>query len=208
MERLLQLGLHHMATEIFEAHRNAQISRLSHSRAGTEILLEAGIHPFMPPEKSQLGINAKNPITVYASLETCTRQTTKDGKKRDRRQYSMRSHATKRQFSSLTRPHIGMEGAYAVSAVDDHGSLVNGATVITNFTHEAEEWPSRWPFEPAREPPGPCEQAITRFYFDPEEKSCRRFRYSGCRSNLNNFRTEKACMEACAPPKLPPRKPY
>lgn len=55
---------------------------------------------------------------------------------------------------------------------------------------------------------GPCEQAITRFYFDPEEKSCRRFRYSGCRSNLNNFRTEKACMEACAPPKLPPRKPY
>ncbi|KAH6930409.1 hypothetical protein HPB50_013345 [Hyalomma asiaticum] len=30
-------------------------------------------------------------------------------------------------------------GAYAVSVVDTHGSLVNAATVVTNFTHEAEE---------------------------------------------------------------------
>ncbi|KAH7982687.1 hypothetical protein HPB52_006503 [Rhipicephalus sanguineus] len=30
-------------------------------------------------------------------------------------------------------------GAYAVSVVDAHGSLVNAATVVTNFTHEAEE---------------------------------------------------------------------
>ncbi|KAH7950909.1 hypothetical protein HPB52_003117 [Rhipicephalus sanguineus] len=30
-------------------------------------------------------------------------------------------------------------GAYAVSVVDAHGSLVNTATVVTNFTHEAEE---------------------------------------------------------------------
>ncbi|KAH7981868.1 hypothetical protein HPB52_001357 [Rhipicephalus sanguineus] len=30
-------------------------------------------------------------------------------------------------------------GAYAVSVVDAHGSLVNAATVVTNFTNEAEE---------------------------------------------------------------------
>ncbi|KAL1484719.1 hypothetical protein MTO96_032414 [Rhipicephalus appendiculatus] len=69
---------------------------------------------------------------------------------------------------------------------------------IINFTGPVCERP---PFR------GPCEYAIRRFYFDAESKSCRKFIYSGCRSNLNNFQTKNACIAACAPPKTPTPKP-
>nr|XP_037274980.1 boophilin-H2-like [Rhipicephalus microplus] len=54
---------------------------------------------------------------------------------------------------------------------------------------------------------GRCEYAIERFYYNPARKSCRTFTWSGCGTNLNNFKTEKACMEACGPRKPPTRKP-
>ncbi|KAH6925176.1 hypothetical protein HPB50_001480 [Hyalomma asiaticum] len=54
--------------------------------------------------------------------------------------------------------------------------------------------------------PGPCQHSIPRFYFDVETESCRKFFFGGCISNLNNFRTLEACMEACGPQKRPSRK--
>lgn len=55
---------------------------------------------------------------------------------------------------------------------------------------------------------GPCQHFIPRFYFDAEKKSCRKFLFGGCMSNLNNFRTLEACMEACGPRERPSRKPH
>ncbi|KAH6935807.1 hypothetical protein HPB50_010294 [Hyalomma asiaticum] len=139
-ERLLQLGLHNTATELFEAQRNAQISRLSLSRAGTVILLEAGIQPlFMPPEKSQLFTNAKKAITVDP-IPRNIHPTHNEGRRKARAKAildKIKHNETKVLFVDAAR--YWNRGAYAVSVVDAHGSLVNAATVVTNFTHEAEE---------------------------------------------------------------------
>ena len=44
---------------------------------------------------------------------------------------------------------------------------------------------------------GPCRARITRFYFDQDHKTCKRFYYGGCLGNNNNFHTKKACSKAC-----------
>lgn len=42
---------------------------------------------------------------------------------------------------------------------------------------------------------GPCEAAITRYFFDG--KRCTRFVYGGCRGNANNFRSILECRRKC-----------
>lgn len=139
-ERLLQLGLHNTATELFEAQRHAQISRLSLSRAGNEILLEAGIQPlFMPPEKSQLCKNATQAITVDP-IPRNIHPTHNEGRRKARAKAILaKIMRNETQVLFVDAARYWNRGAYAVSVVDAHGSLVNAATVVTNFTHEAEE---------------------------------------------------------------------
>lgn len=44
---------------------------------------------------------------------------------------------------------------------------------------------------------GRCNSNIIRVYFDKQTGQCRRFSYSGCDGNRNNFETEKYCNEIC-----------
>ncbi|KAH6943836.1 hypothetical protein HPB50_000130 [Hyalomma asiaticum] len=108
--------------------------------AGTAILLEAGIQPlFMPPEKSQLFTNAKKAITVDP-IPRNIHPTHNEGRRKARAKAildKIKHNETKVLFVDAARNWN--RGAYAVSVVDAHGSLVNAATVVTNFTHEAEE---------------------------------------------------------------------
>lgn len=44
---------------------------------------------------------------------------------------------------------------------------------------------------------GKCIGNIPRFYFDPTAKTCKRFGYSGCGKNGNNFATKEECGKKC-----------
>ncbi len=47
---------------------------------------------------------------------------------------------------------------------------------------------------------GPCEAAMPRWAFDPEQERCVGFVYGGCQGNENNFETLEACQAACGAP--------
>ncbi|KAK6030489.1 Kunitz/Bovine pancreatic trypsin inhibitor domain protein [Ostertagia ostertagi] len=49
---------------------------------------------------------------------------------------------------------------------------------------------------------GPCSAALTRWYYDEQEAKCKRFTFSGCGGNGNNYDTEEACSHRCAPPPM------
>jgi hypothetical protein len=44
---------------------------------------------------------------------------------------------------------------------------------------------------------GPCGSISFRWYFDSEQRRCRRFTYGGCGGNDNSFPDAVACMRAC-----------
>lgn len=44
---------------------------------------------------------------------------------------------------------------------------------------------------------GPCRARVKRYYYDRRSRSCRVFYWGGCRPNLNNFKTLRACQSAC-----------
>ncbi|XP_077523242.1 colostrum trypsin inhibitor-like [Amblyomma americanum] len=46
---------------------------------------------------------------------------------------------------------------------------------------------------------GPCEAAMSRFFYNATSQACEHFVYGGCRGNGNNFRTEQECQETCEP---------
>uniref|UniRef100_T1J3I9 Tudor domain-containing protein 7 n=1 Tax=Strigamia maritima TaxID=126957 RepID=T1J3I9_STRMM len=45
---------------------------------------------------------------------------------------------------------------------------------------------------------GNCDGEIQRFYYDEKSHSCKKFIYTGCDGNENNFHTEAQCMEFCS----------
>ncbi|XP_058715913.1 BPTI/Kunitz domain-containing protein-like isoform X2 [Poecile atricapillus] len=45
--------------------------------------------------------------------------------------------------------------------------------------------------------PGPCRASFPRWFFIPEENSCREFTYGGCRGNANNHRDQRECLRRC-----------
>ncbi|EDL84391.1 tissue factor pathway inhibitor 2, isoform CRA_b [Rattus norvegicus] len=44
---------------------------------------------------------------------------------------------------------------------------------------------------------GPCKALIPKFYYDRDQKKCRRFKYGGCLGNANNFHSRKLCEHTC-----------
>ncbi|KAK9886678.1 hypothetical protein WA026_017598 [Henosepilachna vigintioctopunctata] len=44
---------------------------------------------------------------------------------------------------------------------------------------------------------GPCRGNFPRWYFEKDSKSCKTFRYGGCKGNANNFASSDACMQKC-----------
>ncbi|XP_037771855.1 WAP four-disulfide core domain protein 3 isoform X1 [Chelonia mydas] len=44
---------------------------------------------------------------------------------------------------------------------------------------------------------GHCAQRLLRFFYNPAYRTCQRFYYGGCRGNGNNFKTLRACRQAC-----------
>ncbi|XGW03811.1 hypothetical protein V3C99_015174 [Haemonchus contortus] len=49
---------------------------------------------------------------------------------------------------------------------------------------------------------GPCSAALSRWYYDEQEAKCKKFTFSGCGGNGNNYDTEEACIRRCAPPPM------
>ncbi|XP_026316350.1 carboxypeptidase inhibitor SmCI-like [Hyposmocoma kahamanoa] len=45
--------------------------------------------------------------------------------------------------------------------------------------------------------PGPCTGDFKRYFWNNDEKECQEFSYGGCQGNENNFKTIKACNNAC-----------
>ncbi|VDI24680.1 Hypothetical predicted protein [Mytilus galloprovincialis] len=44
---------------------------------------------------------------------------------------------------------------------------------------------------------GSCKAEIQRYYYDVKTDQCKRFKYSGCWGNNNNFKTRRDCATAC-----------
>ncbi|QQP38899.1 Papilinlike, partial [Caligus rogercresseyi] len=44
---------------------------------------------------------------------------------------------------------------------------------------------------------GNCMTVTSRYYYDRKTNSCKKFRYSGCGGNSNNFRSGEGCIETC-----------
>ena len=45
--------------------------------------------------------------------------------------------------------------------------------------------------------PGHCRAQFRRWYFNINSRKCSWFTFGGCKGNLNNFRSEEACISAC-----------
>ena len=45
--------------------------------------------------------------------------------------------------------------------------------------------------------PGPCDAAITRFFYNSASGQCEKFVYGGCQGNANNFKSLEECQNAC-----------
>ncbi|XP_051527101.1 tissue factor pathway inhibitor 2 isoform X2 [Myxocyprinus asiaticus] len=51
---------------------------------------------------------------------------------------------------------------------------------------------------------GPCDDAITRYYYNTITQQCEEFSYSGCAGNLNRFKSLVDCKKTCFRiPKIP-----
>lgn len=44
---------------------------------------------------------------------------------------------------------------------------------------------------------GKCGANIPRFFYDASSRTCRKFIYSGCGGNSNNFKTLSECQNVC-----------
>ncbi|KAL6743976.1 hypothetical protein Aduo_016956 [Ancylostoma duodenale] len=44
---------------------------------------------------------------------------------------------------------------------------------------------------------GPCRDAMSMWYFDSSDETCKQFTYSGCRGNENRFATKEQCDRKC-----------
>ena len=44
---------------------------------------------------------------------------------------------------------------------------------------------------------GPCKRPSSKWYFDPSFGDCKKFIFSGCGGNANNFETYKECSGSC-----------
>ncbi|KAL1443266.1 hypothetical protein MTO96_046040, partial [Rhipicephalus appendiculatus] len=44
---------------------------------------------------------------------------------------------------------------------------------------------------------GPCNETITRYYFNVQNKTCQEFVYGGCQGNANNYETNEECRVSC-----------
>ena len=44
---------------------------------------------------------------------------------------------------------------------------------------------------------GPCRMMQSRWYFNEESSMCTKFRYGGCKANMNNFLSESSCNSYC-----------
>ncbi|XP_052084377.1 carboxypeptidase inhibitor SmCI-like [Mytilus californianus] len=44
---------------------------------------------------------------------------------------------------------------------------------------------------------GSCHARIKRYHYDVQTDQCKRFKYSGCEGNNNNFKTRRGCATAC-----------
>uniref|UniRef100_A0A158P8Y2 Kunitz/Bovine pancreatic trypsin inhibitor domain protein n=1 Tax=Angiostrongylus cantonensis TaxID=6313 RepID=A0A158P8Y2_ANGCA len=49
---------------------------------------------------------------------------------------------------------------------------------------------------------GPCSGSLERWYYDEDEAECKKFIFSGCGGNGNNYESKQECVQRCAPPPM------
>ncbi|KAJ1345668.1 NAD(P)H-quinone oxidoreductase subunit 5, chloroplastic, variant 3 [Parelaphostrongylus tenuis] len=49
---------------------------------------------------------------------------------------------------------------------------------------------------------GPCSGSLDRWYYDENEADCKKFVFSGCGGNGNNYESKEGCVQRCAPPPM------
>ncbi|KAH7976354.1 hypothetical protein HPB52_012434 [Rhipicephalus sanguineus] len=138
-EWLLQLGLHNTATELFEAQRTAQICRLPFTKADTRIPLDAGLQPlFMPPEKDKISSATRGAICVDP-VPRNIHPVHNEGRIIERAEAILGKIDSSSTALFVDSAKYWKKDTYVVTVVNAKQSLVNAATVVTGFNHEAEE---------------------------------------------------------------------
>ncbi|XP_026549755.1 BPTI/Kunitz domain-containing protein-like, partial [Notechis scutatus] len=44
---------------------------------------------------------------------------------------------------------------------------------------------------------GPCKEKMQRWFYDPKNKRCKKFTFTGCKANANHFKTRAECQRKC-----------
>ncbi|KAH7938803.1 hypothetical protein HPB52_000438 [Rhipicephalus sanguineus] len=107
--------------------------------AGTRILLEAGLQPlFMPPEKDKISSAVRGAICVDP-VPRNIHPVHNEGRRKARAEAILGKIDSSSTALFVDADKHWKKDEYVVTVVNAKRSLVNAATVVTGFTHEAEE---------------------------------------------------------------------
>ncbi|XP_042145538.1 uncharacterized protein LOC121835420 [Ixodes scapularis] len=139
-DRLLKLGVHNTAEELAEAHLTAQYERLSTTQAGRHILTSLQINfPSNPSHKCSL------PLDIRQSLQVSPIPRNMHPQYHEQRRLKRAEALHKRlggreDVAYVDAAEYTRREAFALSAVNDAGSLLTSATLYTTLSEEAEEF--------------------------------------------------------------------
>ena len=46
---------------------------------------------------------------------------------------------------------------------------------------------------------GPCQNMVTKWFYNRESRRCEQFQYGGCGGTRNNFASQEECARFCLP---------
>ena len=138
-ERLLQLGMHNTLEEIIEAQSTAQISRLSTTKAGREILNALSLNPTITPAPSvQLPADITRQLRVAPMPRNMHPQYNVERREARIKNILRQAHEGTKPTVFVDAAQYGRSSDFAVVAVDKTGTARSALTVrgVTSDTAE------------------------------------------------------------------------